>query len=104
MKPQYIAVALLGALVATDASANDNYLFVANESGGSVLPNEERGNVSTYAIGADGALTQIPERPVAAGTKPVSVAVNPSGRFAYVANCGGSNNVSGYRITANGSL
>jgi 6-phosphogluconolactonase (cycloisomerase 2 family) len=104
MKPQYLAVALLVALVATGGSANDNYLFVSNESGGSKLPNETRGNVSTYAIGEGGALIPVPERPVPAGTKPVSVAVEPWGRFACVANCGGSNNVSGYRIAANGSL
>jgi YVTN family beta-propeller protein len=42
-----------------------------------------------------GALTSIGT--IAAGTFPVSVAVDPSGKFAYVANHG-SNNVSMYAI------
>ena len=38
-----------------------------------------------------------------AGTAPVSVAVDPSGQYAYVANAD-SNNVSQYAIGADGSL
>jgi len=46
---------------------------------------------------ATGALSSIGA--VAAGTRPVSVAVDASGKFAYVAN-GGSDNVSAYTINA----
>jgi DNA-binding beta-propeller fold protein YncE len=41
--------------------------------------------------------------PFKAGTFPESVAVDPTGKFAYVANPG-SANVSGYSIAANGAL
>jgi 6-phosphogluconolactonase len=44
-----------------------------------------------------GALTQITGAAVTAGTNPLDVHVDPSGRFAYVANYG-SDNVSGYSI------
>ena len=40
---------------------------------------------------------------VAAGPSPMAVTVDPSGRYAYVAN-GGGNNVSQYTIGADGSL
>ncbi len=62
-----------------------------------------RNNVSAYSIGADGALTPVPGSPFAAGSRPVSVAVDPTGKFAYVAN-DGDNNVSAYSIAANGAL
>jgi hypothetical protein len=42
-------------------------------------------------------LTQLSNSPFAAGSHPFSVAVDPSGKFAYVAN-DGSNNVSAYTI------
>jgi DNA-binding beta-propeller fold protein YncE len=51
-----------------------------------------------------GNLTHIGSGSVAAGTQPSSVAVDPSGRFAYVGNSG-SNNVSMYAINStNGAL
>jgi 6-phosphogluconolactonase len=56
------------------------------------------GYVSGYAIDPNtGALTAISGSPFAAGVAPISVAVDPTGRFAYVAN-GNSNNVSAYTI------
>jgi hypothetical protein len=48
-------------------------------------------NVSAYSIGSSGALTPIPGSPFAAGFNPSSVAVDPMGRFAYVANSDSSN-------------
>jgi 6-phosphogluconolactonase (cycloisomerase 2 family) len=55
-------------------------------------------NVSGYTINATtGALTPIGGSPFAAGSAPNSVAVDPTGKFAYVANPN-SNNVSGYTI------
>jgi DNA-binding beta-propeller fold protein YncE len=61
------------------------------------------GNVSMYTINATtGALTSVGT--IAAGTEPVFVAVDPAGKFAYVANSG-SNNVSMYSInTTTGML
>jgi hypothetical protein len=45
-------------------------------------------NVSAYSIGTNGALTPVPGSPFAAGLNPFSVAVDPTGKFAYVANLG----------------
>jgi DNA-binding beta-propeller fold protein YncE len=60
-------------------------------------------NVSAYSIGANGALTPVPGSPFAAGRGPFSVAVDPTGKFAYVANLV-DHNVSAYRIGTNGAL
>src|SRR5260221_873351 len=53
--------------------------------------NNASNNVSAYSIGANGALTPVPGSPFAAGTFPFSMAVDPTGKFAYVANLGGNN-------------
>ena len=46
-------------------------------------------NVSAYAVDAsNGALTQVQGSPFAAGYGPYGVAIDPSGKFAYVANNG----------------
>jgi len=50
-----------------------------------------------------GALTPVAGSPFPAGAGPLSVAVDPWGRFAYVAN-NGSNNVSAYSVGENGAL
>ena len=69
------------------------------------VPNELNDSISVFTIDpTTGALTQIDSDPTipgiqnvnAGGTGPVSVAVHPSGKFAYVANMG-SNNVSYFR-------
>jgi YVTN family beta-propeller protein len=71
------------------------FAYVAN-FGSSGVP----GNISAYAIDAGtGALSEITGSPFAAGTLPVAVAVDPSGRFAYVAN-NLSGDVSAYAIDA----
>jgi DNA-binding beta-propeller fold protein YncE len=60
-------------------------------------PPGQNGNVLGYTINpSTGALTTIAGLPIAAGQGPQSVAVDPSGKFAYVANFGGG--VSGYTI------
>jgi hypothetical protein len=51
------------------------FTYVANQSGD---------NVSAYSIGANGALTPVPGSPFLAGSTPASVAVDPTGKFAYV--------------------
>src|SRR5258708_22357174 len=56
------------------------------------------GNVPAFAIdGTTGALTPVAGSPFLAGTRPSSVAVDPTGPFAYVANFS-SNHVSAYTI------
>jgi hypothetical protein len=59
--------------------------------------------VSAYRIAADGALTQLSGSPFATGSQPVSVAVDPTGKFAYTANATGFT-VSAYGIAADGTL
>ncbi len=56
--------------------------------------------VSAYTIDpVTGFLTAISGSPFAAGVNPIAVAVDPSGRFAYVANNGGGN-ITAYSINA----
>jgi 6-phosphogluconolactonase len=76
------------------------FAYVANEGCG-----DTGGSVSMYAINpTSGALTSMIDAPCAAGSclAPVSVAVHPSGKFAYVANEGGfaPTSVSMYSINA----
>ena len=75
-----------------------NFAYVANS---------DSGNVSAYAINAStGALSEVAGSPFAAGTQPTSVSVDPSGKFAYVANYSGFEpgsplgSVSAYTINA----
>ncbi len=76
--------------VAVDPSGKFVYVANANTTPGSA------GNVSMYTINATtGALASIGT--IAAGTDPVSVVVDPAGKFAYVTNSG-SNDVSMYTI------
>ena len=68
------------------------FAYVAESS-----PPGQNGNVLGYTINPiTGALTTIAGLPIAAGQGPQSVAVDPNGKFAYVANFGGG--VSGYTI------
>ncbi len=71
------------------------------------VANSLSNTVSTYAIDANtGALSEVDQNgsaagtAVATGTSPGSVSVDPSGKFAYVANIG-SNTISAYAIDAN---
>jgi 6-phosphogluconolactonase len=81
--------------VAVDPSGK--FVYVANEC----VPCSN-GSVSAYTIdGTTGALSPVSGSPFAAGSFPVSVAVDPSGKFAYVVNSGsnlGFRNVSAYTI------
>jgi DNA-binding beta-propeller fold protein YncE len=66
---------------------------IANLSGTAIIS----GSIYGYRINpTTGVLTPIAGSPFAAGSAPWSMAVDPSGRFAYVPNSG--NNVSGYTI------
>ena len=64
--------------------------------------NFDAGTVSQYQIGAGGALTSL-GADIAAGVKPFSVSVEPTGQFVYVANYG-SNSASQYKIGPSGML
>jgi YVTN family beta-propeller protein len=78
--------------VAVDPAGNFVYVATQNTTPGLA------GSLSMYAINATtGALASIGT--IAAGTDPVSVAVDPAGKFAYVTNSG-SNDVSMYTIDA----
>jgi 6-phosphogluconolactonase (cycloisomerase 2 family) len=85
-----IAVGGFAGSLAVDPSGKFAYVATQNETPGSA------GNVSMYTINATtGALASIGT--IAAGTAPVSVVVDPAGKFAYVTNSG-SNSVSMYSI------
>jgi DNA-binding beta-propeller fold protein YncE len=75
------------------------FAYVANIS--SNVPGS--GTVSAFSIGSNGVLTPVPGSPFPAGFEPLSVTVDPTGKFAYVAN-EFSNNVSAYSIGSNGAL
>ncbi len=71
------------------------FAYVANACGVTCTVS---GNVSAYTIDSTtGALSPVPGSPFAAGSTPIAVAVDPSGKFAYVANAN-STNVSAYTI------
>ncbi|MDQ2901594.1 MAG: beta-propeller fold lactonase family protein, partial [Acidobacteriota bacterium] len=69
-------------------------VYVANFSNNGV------GSVSAFTVnGATGALTPVAGSPFAAGSGPVYVAVDPTGKFVYVTNSS-SSNVSGFSLNA----
>ena len=75
------------------------FAYVANKG-----DRENASTVSQYTIGNDGALTpNTTAATVAAGVGPESVAVDSSGKYAYVANCD-DNTVSQYIIRPDGAL
>lgn len=94
-----LTMLLLGTFGSVSAGAQTlGFVYVANEG---------TNNVSAYTIdGATGALTAAPGSPFPAGSAPISVAVDPTGKFAFAANCGaayfclggGPGNVSAYTI------
>jgi 6-phosphogluconolactonase (cycloisomerase 2 family) len=94
-----------GFFVGTNMSINrvalpaaKGFAYVANctSTCGSLV---DFGNVSAYSIdGTSGALSQIPGSPFPAGISPFWVTLDPTGRFAYVANLGG--NISAYSVNA----
>src|SRR6266849_2313018 len=72
------------------------FAYVANACGVTCTVS---GNVSAYTIDSTtGALSPVPGSPFAAGSFPISVAVDPSGKFAYVVDFFGG--VSAYTINS----
>lgn len=89
------AVTAGGRAVSVTVDPTGKFAYVTNISDG--FPGENN-IISMFTINATtGALTSIGT--VAAGTQPVSVVVDPTGKFAYVTNSG-SNDVSMYTIKA----
>src|SRR5450432_1517964 len=95
-----IAVGMVCGVASAQATTNPTpkFAYVANWYGG---------NVSAYTVNSStGALRAVAGSPFAAGSEPILVAVDPSGRFVYVTNdcvtvnnCN-SGNVSAYTINS----
>ncbi len=88
--------------ISVTVDPSGQFVYVANEclASNACAAGNLTGAVSAYTINSStGALRQVAGSPFAAGTQPNSVAVDPSGRFAYVANLDG-NNVSAYTINS----
>jgi len=81
--------------------SGQEYAYVANSNYANQVNNSS--SISQYTLGINGALTPMNPATVASGTNPVSVTVDNSGQYAYVANYG-SNNVSQYTIGSGGAL
>ena len=63
------------------------------------------GNILQYAVSSTGAWTALTPATVAAGSTPGSIALHPSGRFAYVANSdNAADTVSQFAVAADGTL
>ncbi len=97
----------LGAALATGVTPNTvavdptgRFAYVANFGSDVGLPGSGT-TVSQYTIGADGALTL--NGTATTGLNPYSVAIDPSGQYAYVTNQG-SNSVSQFTVGADGKL
>jgi DNA-binding beta-propeller fold protein YncE len=73
----------------------DGFVYVANQGSNDVSAFK----LSSGTGSADGVLTALAGSPFAAGVQPSSVVVDPTGKFAYVANSG-SGTVSAYEINA----
>jgi len=56
-------------------------------------------NLSAFTVAATGALTPVSGSPYRLGQAPMSVAVDPSGKFVYAANAG-SNNIMAFTINS----
>jgi lactonase family protein with 7-bladed beta-propeller len=68
------------------------------------VTNNNDNTVSAYSVGSNGALAPVPGSPFAAGSGPISVAVDPTGKFVYVTNNNNDNTVSAYSVGSNGAL
>ncbi len=75
-----------------------SYLYVANGNGSN--------SISEFSIGSGGILSQLPGFPLGeptGATSPVSLLIDPSGKYLYVANQG-SNNLGAYSVVTGGGL
>ncbi len=99
MKPKFIRFVLGTAIALASplAPLRAQFAYVANSN-----------NVSAYSIGSGGVLTPVPGSPFPVGPNPASVAVDPTGKFAYVVNDSNApevpGTVSAFTIGSNGAL
>jgi len=83
---------------------NGQFLYAVNFSSQG-QPAVSDGTVSAFNIGLDGALTPIPGSPFPAGKSPTAMAIDPTGKFAYVANFSANTaHVTAFVVQPNGSL
>jgi 6-phosphogluconolactonase (cycloisomerase 2 family) len=95
--PATVAAGSYPASVTIDPSGR--FAYVANDGSTGL----DGLGVYQFTIGADGGLVPMTVPTVATGANPAFMAVDPSGRFAYVANSR-ANTISQYAIGANGEL
>jgi 6-phosphogluconolactonase (cycloisomerase 2 family) len=88
-------------ITVTTGTSGQEYAYVANSNSTNLVGNSS--SISQYTIGAGGALLPMSPATIAAGTNPVSVVVDRSGLYAYVANFG-STTVSQFTIGTGGAL
>lgn len=79
---------------AVAAEAKGRFVYVVNAAFGTT-----NGGVSAFRIGPTGALTAVPGSPFRAGAQPDYIAIDPTGKFAYVSNFV-SSNVTAFSINA----
>ena len=84
------------------SAANDT-LYAIWSGGYAYVTNQMSQNISQYTIGPNGTLTPMSPATVAAGSEPISIAVDPTAKYAYAGNNQGGT-VSQYTIGANGTL
>jgi 6-phosphogluconolactonase len=94
------AAALSQTLAPVSTQTSDNALAVDSTTSFLYIARSGTGGgLAVYSIGAAGLLTSIKGSPFAAGSQPLSVALNSKGKFAYVAN-GSDASVSGYSLAS----
>jgi 6-phosphogluconolactonase len=94
------AAALSQTLGPVSTQTSDNALAVDSTTSFLYIARSgTKGGLAVYSIGAAGLLTSVAGSPFAAGTQPLAVAVNSTGKFAYVAN-GSDGTVSGYSLVS----
>ncbi len=85
-----------------------SFLYVVNENHTyqtNYVQSQYEGSISTFAIDpATRALTQVPGSPLAAGTNPLSVVVDPTGRFVYTTSTTYTNGYLGFAQIAGFSI
>jgi 6-phosphogluconolactonase (cycloisomerase 2 family) len=77
--------------------------FVVYPSGHFLYVTTFSNTVAGLTVAADGTLGLVPGSPIATGTNPVNMAVDPFGRFLYVAN-NGDGTISGFSVDSNSGV
>lgn len=96
-------LALVAMLPPISGTTSDNALAVDSTSTHLyVAKSGTNGGLWVYTIGSGGSLASITGSPFAAGAQPLSVLLDSTGKYVYVAN-GGGNSISGYSIGTTGA-